>query len=57
MTQQDAGFAQIFDAIADLSQLMDATLKRLESTQEATNTLAVVSDEVTRMARQFNAAG
>nr|WP_237076897.1 methyl-accepting chemotaxis protein [Myxococcus hansupus] len=57
VTQQDAGFAQIFDAIADLSQLMDATLKRLESTQEATNTLAVVSDEVTRMARQFNAAG
>ncbi|ABF89240.1 methyl-accepting chemotaxis protein [Myxococcus xanthus DK 1622] len=57
VTQQDAGFTQIFDAIADLSQLMDATLKRLESTQEATDTLRVVSDDVARMARQFNATG
>jgi methyl-accepting chemotaxis protein len=54
VTQQNAGFSQIFTAIADLSQIMDATLKRLESTQEATGTLSAVSGEVGKMARQFN---
>jgi methyl-accepting chemotaxis protein len=57
VTQQNAGFSQIFTAIGDLSQIMDATLKRLESTQEATGTLSVVSQEVGRMARQFTSAG
>ena len=56
VTQQNAGFSQIFTAIGDLSQIMDSTLKRLESTQEATATLSAVSHEVGTMARQFTAA-
>jgi len=51
--QQNAGISQIFSAIADLSQIMDSTLKRLESTQQATGTLEAVSSEVSEMARQF----
>jgi methyl-accepting chemotaxis protein len=51
--QQNAGISQIFSAIADLSQIMDSTLKRLESTQQATGTLEAVSTEVSEMARQF----
>ncbi len=53
VNQQNAGISQIFSAIADLSQIMDATLKRLESTQQATGTLEAVSTEVSEMAQQF----
>jgi methyl-accepting chemotaxis protein len=53
VNQQNAGISQIFSAIADLSQIMDATLRRLESTQQATGTLESVSTEVSEMARQF----
>jgi methyl-accepting chemotaxis protein len=53
VTQQHAGFAQIFTAIADLSAVMDTTLQRMETTQGATTTLELVSSEVGQMARQF----
>ncbi|MBN1206015.1 MAG: methyl-accepting chemotaxis protein [Myxococcaceae bacterium] len=53
VNQQNAGISQIFSAIADLSQIMDGTLRRLESTQQATGTLESVSTEVSEMARQF----
>ena len=53
VTQQNEGFNQIFGAIHDLSRNMDATLVRLESTQEAANMLQAVSNEVTEMARQY----
>jgi methyl-accepting chemotaxis protein len=53
VNQQNAGISQIFSAIADLSQIMDATLRRLESTQQATETLQSVSTEVGQMASQF----
>jgi methyl-accepting chemotaxis protein len=53
VNQQNAGISQIFSAIADLSQIMDATLRRLESTQQATETLQAVSTEVGQMATQF----
>jgi len=53
VNQQNAGISQIFSAIADLSQIMDSTLKRLESTQQATGTLESVSTEVSEMAQQF----
>ncbi|NBD07676.1 methyl-accepting chemotaxis protein [Corallococcus silvisoli] len=53
VTRQNAAFAQIATAIADLSQLMDGTLRRLSATQEATRTLQVVSGEVGQMAMQF----
>ncbi|NNB98502.1 methyl-accepting chemotaxis protein [Corallococcus exiguus] len=54
VTQQNAAFSQITTVIADLSQLMDGTLHRLSSTQEATRTLQVVSGEVGQMALQFD---
>ncbi|WP_338870066.1 methyl-accepting chemotaxis protein [Myxococcus stipitatus] len=57
VTQQNAGITQISTAIADLSHIMDVTMKRLESTREATRTLAHVSGEVGQMAREFNVAG
>jgi methyl-accepting chemotaxis protein len=53
VTQQHAGFAQIFTAIGDLSAIMDTTLQRMETTQGATATLELVSGEVGQMARQF----
>jgi methyl-accepting chemotaxis protein len=53
VNQQNAGISQIFSAIADLSQIMDSTLKRLESTQQATGALESVSTEVSEMAQQF----
>ncbi|QSQ10733.1 methyl-accepting chemotaxis protein [Myxococcus landrumensis] len=57
VTQQNVGITQISTAIADLSHIMDLTMKRLESTREATRTLASVSGEVGQMAREFNVAG
>jgi len=57
VTQQNAGISQISTAIADLAYVMDVTMKHLESTQEATRTLAHVSGEVGQVSRQFNVAG
>ncbi|MBJ6761160.1 methyl-accepting chemotaxis protein [Myxococcaceae bacterium JPH2] len=54
VTAQNAGFTQVFTAIGELSQIMGATLTRLESTREATRALQSVSHEVERMAEQFN---
>ncbi|RKH40534.1 methyl-accepting chemotaxis protein [Corallococcus sicarius] len=55
VTQQNAAFAQIATAITDLAQLMDGTLRRLSATQEATQTLQLVSGEVGQMALQLDA--
>jgi methyl-accepting chemotaxis protein len=53
VTQQNQGFSQIFGAIHDLSRNMDATMRRLQSTQEAAQLLQAVSSEVGEMARQY----
>ncbi len=54
VSQQNAGFTQIFNAVADLSHSMDAAMERLESTQEAAQTLQNVSAQVTRVAGQYH---
>ncbi|OJH42325.1 methyl-accepting chemotaxis protein [Cystobacter ferrugineus] len=54
VSQQNAGFAQIFNAIADLSRSMDQSLERLESTQEAADMLQKVSHQVSQVARQYH---
>jgi methyl-accepting chemotaxis protein len=56
VSQQNAGFSQIFSAIGDLSQIMQQTIKRLDATQGAVGTLKVVSGEVDQVARQFTAS-
>src|SRR6218665_3563832 len=54
VSQQNAGFAQIFNAVADLSRSMDQSLDRLESTQEAAEMLQKVSHQVSRVAEQYH---
>ncbi|WP_244238035.1 methyl-accepting chemotaxis protein [Corallococcus terminator] len=55
VTQQNAGFTQVFTAVADLSRIMEETLHRAETTRDATQTLQGVSQEVDELARQFQA--
>ena len=54
VSQQNAGFAQIFNAVADLSRSMDQAMDRLEATQEAAQTLQNVSAQVSRVAGQYH---
>jgi methyl-accepting chemotaxis protein len=54
VSQQNAGFKQIFNAIADLSRSMDQAMERLESTQEAAQTLQKVSAQVSQVAGQYH---
>ena len=51
--QQDAGFAQIFIAIADLSTLMDESLQRLTTTEEAARLVRETSEEVSQVASAY----
>jgi len=51
--QQDAGFAQIFVAIADLSTLMDESLQRLTTTEEAARLVRETSEEVSQVASAY----
>src|SRR5262245_56412407 len=51
--QQDAGFAQIFVAIADLSTLMDESLQRLSTTEEAARLVRETSEEVSQVASAY----
>ncbi|HEY8211309.1 MAG TPA: methyl-accepting chemotaxis protein [Myxococcaceae bacterium] len=51
--QQDAGFAQIFVAISDLSTLMDESLQRLSTTEEAARLVRETSEEVSQVASAY----
>jgi methyl-accepting chemotaxis protein len=51
--QQNEGISQIFTAIQQLSTIMDHTVKRIEATQEATDTLKLVSESVMRLAHRY----
>ncbi|HZN93753.1 MAG TPA: methyl-accepting chemotaxis protein, partial [Myxococcales bacterium] len=51
--QQDAGFAQIFVAIADLSTLMDESLQRLSTTEQAARLVRETSEEVSQVAGAY----
>jgi uncharacterized protein YoxC len=54
VAQQNAGLAQIFTALADLSRSMNQAMERLESTQEAAQTLQKVSAQVDHVAGQYH---
>ena len=54
VSQQNAGFTQIFTAIAALSRSMDQAMERLESTQEAAQTLQKASAQVDHVAGQYH---
>ncbi len=51
--QQNEGVSQIFTAIRQLSVIMEETVSRLDSTQQASLMLKSVSDEVTRLGHAY----
>jgi methyl-accepting chemotaxis protein len=51
--QQNEGISQIFTAIRQLSTIMEETVGRIESTQQASQMLKAVSNEVTQLARTY----
>ncbi|MCY1042189.1 methyl-accepting chemotaxis protein [Corallococcus sp. bb12-1] len=46
VSQQSAGVSQIFSAVTDLTEMMDASVARVEATHEAADTLQHVTDQV-----------
>jgi methyl-accepting chemotaxis protein len=53
VSQQDAGIAQIFTAVTDLSELMGATVKGVESTTVAVTALKAVSGQVSKIVEAY----
>jgi methyl-accepting chemotaxis protein len=53
VSQQDAGIAQLFAALRDLSSLSQETVTRLSATQEAASQLSEASREVGLIVRQY----
>ncbi|WP_224365950.1 methyl-accepting chemotaxis protein [Hyalangium versicolor] len=53
VARQDAGIAQLFDALKDLSSLSQETVARLQATEEAAERLMGASREVTTMVRRY----
>lgn len=53
VSQQNAGFSQIFIAIGELSKIMDQTVSRLDTSQDATVSLQNISEQVGRVAAQY----
>jgi methyl-accepting chemotaxis protein len=55
--QQNEGISQIFTAIRQLSSIMDHTVKRIDATQDATETLQQVSQSVVQLAQHYEESG
>ncbi|HYV43853.1 MAG TPA: methyl-accepting chemotaxis protein [Myxococcaceae bacterium] len=53
VNQQNAGITQIFTAVTDLSKMMDESISRLTSTNEAASTLREVADRVQQMVKSY----
>ncbi len=53
VSRQDAGIAQLFDALKDLSALSQETLTRLQATEEAASRMSGASREITAMVRRY----
>ncbi|HVE87309.1 MAG TPA: methyl-accepting chemotaxis protein, partial [Myxococcales bacterium] len=53
VNQQNAGITQIFTAVTDLSRMMEESMARLGSTNEAAATLREVADRVQEMVRTY----
>jgi methyl-accepting chemotaxis protein len=54
VTQQSTAFMQVFTAIGELSNIMNATVSRLDASQEAAEMLQKTSGEVGEVAKQFS---
>jgi len=50
VTQQNAGIAQIFTAVTDLSKMMEETIQGLQATQRTTGTLRDVAKRMETVA-------
>ncbi|MBN1204889.1 MAG: HAMP domain-containing protein [Myxococcaceae bacterium] len=53
VSRQDAGIAQLFDALKDLSSLSQETVTRLQATEQAASRLSGASREVSAMVRRY----
>jgi methyl-accepting chemotaxis protein len=53
VSRQDAGIAQLFDALKDLSALSQETVTRLQATEEAASRMSGASQEITAMVRRY----
>ena len=53
VNQQNAGITQIFTAVTDLSKMMEDSMARLSSTNEAAATLKEVADKVQGMVQAY----
>ncbi|WP_224241836.1 methyl-accepting chemotaxis protein [Hyalangium gracile] len=53
VARQDAGIAQLFDALKDLSSLSQETVTRLQATEEAASRLTGASREVASLVRRY----
>ncbi|HEY8212224.1 MAG TPA: methyl-accepting chemotaxis protein [Myxococcaceae bacterium] len=53
VSQQNAGITQIFTAVTDLSKMMEDSMSRLSSTNEAAATLREVADRVQQMVQSY----
>ncbi|MFY0569329.1 methyl-accepting chemotaxis protein [Archangium lansingense] len=55
VSQQNAGIAQIFTAVTDLSSLMDETMQGVQATTRATNSLREAAERMETVARTYRA--
>ncbi len=51
--QQNAGIGEIFEAVKDLSRMMDETLERVQASEEAAGLVRGVAGEVSAVVRQY----
>jgi methyl-accepting chemotaxis protein len=54
VTQQNTGITQIFQAVNDLSRMMDETMSRLKATSSATDLLGNVAQKVSGFVEGYN---
>ena len=53
--QQNTGITEIFEAVKDLSRMMDETLLRVQSSDEASQRVREVAEHVTSVVSQYGA--
>jgi methyl-accepting chemotaxis protein len=53
VSQQNAGIGQIFEAVTELTKMMDDTVRRLESTSNAAQVLNGVADRIAEAVKDF----
>ena len=53
VSQQNAGFEEIFNAMTDLSQMMTDTMTSLQATQQVASELGEVAQQMQKVARSY----